>query len=146
MPWRNPAGLVCVLHSTRMRSRLAGNLRALALPFSTQFPDRAVPRTFVQPMDCLMPNPRPGDTKLGIRNLWVEGRCDRTGTCAWLPPWKVNLQHAPVHRRRAENLPLPPPLRQGANLRQIRKPHLQATKVQAVTGGPLHRQQATGSP
>ena len=56
-----------VLHSTQRWSRLAGNIRALALPFSTQIPDRAVSHTFVQPIDCLMPNPRPGDT------YWVSG-------------------------------------------------------------------------
>ena len=33
----------------------------------------------------------------------------------------VNLQPAPVHRRPAEDFPLHPPLRQGANLRPVRK-------------------------
>ena len=57
----------CFLHPTRRWSRLAGNIRALALPFSTQTPDRAVPHTFVQPIDCLMSNPCPGDTN------WIPG-------------------------------------------------------------------------
>ena len=69
------------IHSTRRWSRLAGNIQVLALPFSTEIPDSAVPHTFVQPIDCLMPNQRlipfPGRGE-GIRNLRVEGRCDRT--------------------------------------------------------------------
>ena len=117
-----------VLHSTQRWSRLAGNVQALALPFSTQVPDRAVSHTFVQPIDCLMPNPRPGDTYWVIRNLWVEGTCDRTfpvlsGTCAWWAFCEVDLQPASVPCRPPENLPLPPPLRQGANLRPVQKPH-----------------------
>ena len=44
-----------------------GSIRALALPFSTQIPDRAVPHTFVQPIDCLMSNRYPGDTN------WIPG-------------------------------------------------------------------------
>ena len=59
----------------------------------------------------------------------MGGRCDRTfPNPAWNPclvaSWEVNLQPAPVHRRPAENLPLPPPLRQDANLRPDRKLHL----------------------
>ena len=46
---------------------LSGSTRALALPFTTQIPDRAVPHTFVQPIDCLVSNPCPGDTN------WVAG-------------------------------------------------------------------------
>ena len=57
----------CFLHPTRTWSRLAGNIQALASPFSTQIPDRAVPHTFVQPIDCLMSNPYPGDTN------WIPG-------------------------------------------------------------------------
>ena len=49
------------IHSTRRWSRVAGNIRALASPFSTQIPDCAVSHTFIQP------NPRPGDTN------WVSG-------------------------------------------------------------------------
>ena len=37
---------------------------------------------------------------------------------------EVNLQPAPVHLWPTENLPLSPPLRQDANLRPDRKPHL----------------------
>ena len=48
-------------HPTRRWSRLSKKIQTLALPFSTQIPDCAVPHTFVQPIDCLMPNPRPGD-------------------------------------------------------------------------------------
>ena len=55
------------IHSTRRWSRLAGNKQVLALPFSTQIPDRAVSHTFVQPIDCLMSNPYPGDTN------WIPG-------------------------------------------------------------------------
>ena len=50
------------IHSTRRWSRLARNIQVLAIPFSTQIPDRAVPHTFVQPIDCLISNPYPGDT------------------------------------------------------------------------------------
>ena len=45
------------LHGTLNWSRLAGSRRSLATPFSTQVPDLSVPSTFVQPVDCLMPNP-----------------------------------------------------------------------------------------
>ena len=81
------------------------SIRALALPFS------AVPHTFVQPIDCVMPNPRPGDAD----RVLVPG-------CLL----EVNLQPAPVHRRPAENLPLPPP-------RPDRKSHLVVVVV--VKGG-----------
>ena len=57
----------CLIRSTPRWSRLAGNIRALASPFSTLIPDRVVPHTFVQPVDCLMPNPHPGDTN------WIPG-------------------------------------------------------------------------
>ena len=56
-----------VLLSTRRCSRLSDCSRALASPFSTQIPDRAVPHTFVQPVGCLMSNPYPGDTN------WIPG-------------------------------------------------------------------------
>ena len=36
-------------------------------PLAPQIPDRAVPHTFVQPIDCLMSNPHPGDTS------WIPG-------------------------------------------------------------------------
>ena len=55
------------IHLTRRWSRLAGNIQVLALPISTQIPDCAVPHTFDQPIDCLMSNPRPGDTS------WIPG-------------------------------------------------------------------------
>ena len=62
------------LHPTRRWSRLSGSIRALALPFSTQIPDCAVPHTFVQPIDCLMPNPRPGDAnRVSGTSVWREG-------------------------------------------------------------------------
>ena len=48
---------------------------------------------------------------------------DLPGTSAWLPPGKRTC-NLPVHRQPAENLPLPPPLRQDANLRPDQKPHL----------------------
>ena len=67
-------------------------------PFSTQIPDRAVSHTFVQPIDCLMPNPRLGDTNRVTRTSgWREGvttpTLDLRGTCAWLLPgkWTCNL-------------------------------------------------------
>ena len=64
----------CFLHSTRRWSRLAGNIRALALPFSTQIPDPAVPQTFLQPIDCLIPNPRPVDVnRVSGTSGWREG-------------------------------------------------------------------------
>ena len=113
------------IHSTRRWSRLAGNIQVLALPFSTQIRDRVVPHTFVQPIDCLMPNPR---RELDSRNLWVEGKCDRTfpdtpGTCAWLLSGSepaTCLRTRPAGRK----FTLPPPLRQDAYLRPDRKPHL----------------------
>ena len=55
------------IHSTRKWSRLAGNVQVLPIPFSTQIPDRAVPHTFVQHIDCLMSTPYPGDTN------WIPG-------------------------------------------------------------------------
>ena len=54
-------------HRTRRWSRLAGNLRALASPCSTQIPDCAVSHTLSQSMDCLISTPRPGDTN------WISG-------------------------------------------------------------------------
>ena len=113
-----------VIHPTLRWSRLSGNIRALAAPFSTQIPDLAVEHTFVQPIDCLMPNPRPGDTNWASGTSWwresatapslillepVPGCLPGSGpaTCPRTPP--------------AEHLPLPPPLRQDANLRPDRK-------------------------
>ena len=62
------------IHLTRRWSRFSGSIRVLALPFSTQIPDRAVPHTFVQPTDCLMSNPYPGDTNWIPRTSgWREG-------------------------------------------------------------------------
>ena len=57
----------CLIHSTRRWSRLSCDIRALVAPFSTRVPDQAVEHTFVQPIDCLMRNPYPGDT------YWVSG-------------------------------------------------------------------------
>ena len=77
----------------------------------------------------LMPNPRPWDANRVSGTLRVEGRCVHTnpvlpGTSAVVAFREVNLQPASVHRRPAENLPQSPPLRQRANLRPDRKPHL----------------------
>ena len=48
--------------------------RALALLFSTQVPDCAVSHTFVQPIDCLMPNPRPCDVnRVSGTSGWRKG-------------------------------------------------------------------------
>ena len=81
----------CFLHPTRRWSRLTGNIQVLAIPFSTQIPDRAVSHTSVQPIDCLMSNPYPGDTNwIPGTSGWREGvtapSLDTPGTCAWLPP------------------------------------------------------------
>ena len=57
-------------------------LQVLALPFSTHIADCAVPHTFVQPIDCLMSNPYPGDTN------WIPGTSGWRESCAWLPPGK----------------------------------------------------------
>ena len=85
MPWRNQGGLVCTprfIHSTRRWSRLAGNIQVLALPFSTQIPDRVVSHTFVQPIDCLMSNPRPGDTNwIPETSGWRESASTPPLTC-----------------------------------------------------------------
>ena len=115
------------LHSTRRWSRLAGNIRALALPFSTKIPDRAVSHTCVQPIDCLMPNPR---QVTRIAN-WVSGTSEWTESVT--APSQTLLVPAPGCIQRSEPatcLRTPgrpkiyPPLRQGANLRPERKPHL----------------------
>ena len=60
---------------------------------STQIPDRAVPHTFVQPIDCLMSNPYPGDTNwIPGTSGWREGVTAPSLThlvpVAWLPPGK----------------------------------------------------------
>ena len=62
------------IHAARRWSRFSGSIQALALPFSTQIPNRAVEHTFVQPSDCLMPNPRPGDAnRVSGTSGWIEG-------------------------------------------------------------------------
>ena len=61
------------IHPTRRWSRFSGSIQALALPFSTQIPDQAVEHTFVQPIDCLMPNPRPGDAnRVSSDTNWIS--------------------------------------------------------------------------
>ena len=101
---------------------MAGNIRVLATPFSTQIPDFAVSHTFVQPIDCLMSNPRPGGTnRVSGTSGWKEGVA---------PPSLLLL--VPVPSGKVTNN-LPPytagrpkiyqPLRQDANLRPDRKPH-----------------------
>ena len=65
------------------------NIRVLALPFSTQIPDRAVS----QPIDCLMSNPRPGDTnRIPGTSGWREGMTapspDTPGTCRLVASWE----------------------------------------------------------
>ena len=43
-------------------------------PLAPKSPTVTVPRTFVQPIDCLMPNPRPGDANWVPRTSgWREG-------------------------------------------------------------------------
>ena len=45
----------CFLHPHRKVDQdWQGSIQALALPFSNQIPDCAVPHTFVQPINCLM--------------------------------------------------------------------------------------------
>ena len=116
------------IHSTSRWSRLAGNIQVLALPFSTQIPDRAVPHTFVQPIDCLMSNPYPGDTNWTPGTSgWREGVTTPPLPCLVpVPGCLLGSEPAtcPIHRWPAENLPLPPPQRQEATLRPDRKPHL----------------------
>ena len=64
----------CFIHPTRRRSRLTGNIQVLALPFSTQIPDCVVPHTFVQPINCLILLPAPGDTnRESGTSGWREG-------------------------------------------------------------------------
>ena len=68
--WRNPGGLV---RSPRNPSHpkvikiLRKHTSSGVYPLAPQIPDRVVPHTFVQPIDCLMSNPRPGDTN------WIPG-------------------------------------------------------------------------
>ena len=51
-----------------------GNIQVLALPFSTQIPDCVVPHTFVQPINCLILLPGPGDTNRESETSgWREG-------------------------------------------------------------------------
>ena len=72
----------CFARSTPRWSRLAGNIQVLALPFSTQISDGAVPHTFVQPIDCLMSNPSPGDTNwIPGTSGWREGVTAPSLTC-----------------------------------------------------------------
>ena len=53
---------------------MAGNIQVLALPFSTQIPDCVVPHTFVQPINCLILWPGPGDTdRESGTSGWREG-------------------------------------------------------------------------
>ena len=64
----------CFIHPTRRWSRLAGNKQVLALPFSTQIPECVVPHTFVQPINCLILLPGPGDTnRESGTSGWREG-------------------------------------------------------------------------
>ena len=106
--------------STRRWSRLAGNTQVLALPFSTQIPDRAVPHTFDQPTDCLMSNPYPGDTNwIPGTSGWREGVTAPLLTCLVpVPGCLLGSEPATCPRipaGRAKIYPLPPPLRQDAN-------------------------------
>ena len=62
------------IHPTRRWSRFSGSIQALALPFSIQIPNRTEVHTFVQPIDCLMPNPRPGGAnRVSGTSGWREG-------------------------------------------------------------------------
>ena len=62
------------IHLTRRWSRLGGNIQVLALPFSTQIPDCVVPHTVVQPINCLILLPGPGDTnRESGTSGWREG-------------------------------------------------------------------------
>ena len=70
------------IHPTEGDQDSQGSIRVLALPFSTQIPDRAVPHTFVQPIDCLMSNPYPGDTNwIPGTSGWREGVTTLPLTC-----------------------------------------------------------------
>ena len=71
------------LHCTLAWSRVAGSIRPLESPFSTQIPDSAVPHTFLQPTYGLIHNPRSGDTNWESGTSgWVEG----VTALPW-PPW-----------------------------------------------------------
>ena len=132
----------CFLHFTRRRSRLAGNIRALALPFSTQIPDCAEPHTFVQPIDCLMPNPRPSDTN------WVSGTSRwREGVTAPLPAsvtLLVPMSGCLPGSGPATCLRTPPACRKFTPA-STSKTTL-STTIQTAAGGPLHWQETTSFP
>ena len=90
MPWRDPGRIVC---GPRPPSHTFDWRVAYEPCVSTQIPDLAVPRTSSQPIDCLMPNPRPSDTYWVSRASGMGGRCHRPtsgppGVWSWSPPWK----------------------------------------------------------
>ena len=139
---------------------MAGNIRVLALPFSTQIPDRAVSHTFVQPIDCLMSNPRPGDTnRIPGTSGWREGVTAPSlthqvpvpgcllgiepATCSRTPPAGRRLTPASTSEtgRKSSARPETPPLTLFVLCPNRVRPRI----PQAVTGGLLHRQEATST-
>ena len=71
VPWRDPSSIECFrfppLHTWVVK--IGGRqYDTCSHPFGTQIPDLTVPHTFFQPITCLMPDPRPGDTCWGVRN------------------------------------------------------------------------------
>ena len=146
----------CFLHSTRRRSRLAGrHTRFWRLPFSTQIPDPAVSHTFVQPNDCLIPDPPSGDANWVSRTSgWREGvtapplaflelgparRSERLHNCNLLPytasrPKIWPCLHSETRRKSSAGLE-PPPLVPLLRVGPLTTPY------QLATSGFAHRQQ-----
>ena len=145
-----------MLNRTSHHTRLAGNIRVLALPFSTTIPDCVVPHTFVQPIDCRMSPIHVQVTRIGYQEPPGGGKvCPQQPCAAWyqflVASWEVNLQHASENHQPAENLPLTSPLRREQIFGWTGNPTFGTspprgtlpTRTQVVTGGLLHRQEAT---
>ena len=105
----------CFIHSTLRWSRLAGNIRVLAPPFSTHIPDLAAPHTFLQPIDCLIPFPGRGDrNRESGTSGWIEGvTTPPPPSLVPVPGCQPGSEPATCPRTPPagrQNLPLPPPL------------------------------------
>ena len=150
------------LHSTRRWRRLEGSIRALESPFSTQNPDPAVPHTFLQPIDCLMPSPRRGDTKWeSATSGWINGLTAplldhlvpgrRPGECtticlrAWPAGRKFQIFGRTGNATFGTLLSVEPWLQQATELRASRKGETVACATTAADKGASERQVRDGA-